>query len=627
MKYGHLMRLCKRYDVISFDIFDTLLKRDVLHPADVFELVELSLANAGAKQYAGFAKRRKEAEGRAREKSRYDEVTFDEIYRELPYSDEDKLVLKRAELKAERAVLRANWKMKKVFGACLKWGKRVYLVSDMYLPRDFLEGVLQSAGYSGYDGLYLSCEYRQTKRSGKLFQTLCKKEGIRPERVLHIGDSRYADCIGPARSGMRFAHVKRMDKDTIYYDVPKDSDSIDSKCLFAFLSNREGRIKSREERVGYEVLGPVIYGYCQWLHENIDGRDAKAWFAARDMYLFVKAYRMMYGKGGDVSYVYLSRKSLRPAYARAAGSLAKSGDAFARGKYSIRQIITYMGYSLDDANLDGDVDVDAQAYDARRLSESEEIGRILNSPAIKKEEERLCENALSYLRGQGLFDNDVLLADVGWHGTTQHLLSVIQKKETCRHHIEGYYIGCLDSTNEKIGRDAYHSFIFDESSDCMFMNGSILLECMILAPHGTTLRYGEEGGDAKPVLESGEEVPKIVLAIQSGAMRFVRDMCGSGLGDVIRLQPETAAKAFEKLAGEPLKEELEAIGELDFENFYSSKMASPQGLWHYILHAGDFFHDFKYSPWRIGFLYRLFKVRLPYARIYTAIRRMGGRIT
>lgn len=33
------------YDVVSFDIFDTLLKRNVLHPTDIFSIMEKKVSD------------------------------------------------------------------------------------------------------------------------------------------------------------------------------------------------------------------------------------------------------------------------------------------------------------------------------------------------------------------------------------------------------------------------------------------------------------------------------------------------------------------------------------------------------------------------------------------------------
>ena len=40
MNYEWLKPIATKYSVISFDIFDTLLKRDVYKPKDLFELIE-----------------------------------------------------------------------------------------------------------------------------------------------------------------------------------------------------------------------------------------------------------------------------------------------------------------------------------------------------------------------------------------------------------------------------------------------------------------------------------------------------------------------------------------------------------------------------------------------------------
>ena len=66
----------KNYDIISFDIFDTLITRKVLHPDDVFyKMIEISKNNK-------FLKDRKQAEENARNKLNKD-VNIYEIYDQL----------------------------------------------------------------------------------------------------------------------------------------------------------------------------------------------------------------------------------------------------------------------------------------------------------------------------------------------------------------------------------------------------------------------------------------------------------------------------------------------------------------------------------------------------------------
>ena len=65
-------------------------------------------------------------------------------------------------------------------------------------------------------------------------------------------------------------------------------------------------------------------------------------------------------------------------------------------------------------------------YNIRKLEEYNEIKEALSSRSIADKEERLAETGILYLKDKGLFDSDIILADVGWHGTTQYILKQIQ---------------------------------------------------------------------------------------------------------------------------------------------------------------------------------------------------------
>ena len=72
------------FDVISFDLFDTLIKRDVPAPQTVFSLTEsMYNSNFPCGQVCNFLNERKRAEKNARKRSVHKEITLDEIYEEL----------------------------------------------------------------------------------------------------------------------------------------------------------------------------------------------------------------------------------------------------------------------------------------------------------------------------------------------------------------------------------------------------------------------------------------------------------------------------------------------------------------------------------------------------------------
>ena len=71
ISYKKLENRLERYDEVAFDIFDTLIKRNVPKPIDVFELMEKCLG------YNDFCKNRIRAEIEARRVSA--EVTLKDI--------------------------------------------------------------------------------------------------------------------------------------------------------------------------------------------------------------------------------------------------------------------------------------------------------------------------------------------------------------------------------------------------------------------------------------------------------------------------------------------------------------------------------------------------------------------
>ena len=87
--------------------------------------------------------------------------------------------------------------------ACHARGQKVYAVSDMYLPKEQIEAMLQKCGLDFLDGVFVSCEYRMQKRSGKLFKLFLQQTALRPAEVLFVGDSPRADFAGAVLAGIR----------------------------------------------------------------------------------------------------------------------------------------------------------------------------------------------------------------------------------------------------------------------------------------------------------------------------------------------------------------------------------------------------------------------------------------
>lgn len=194
--------LIDKHNVISFDIFDTLLIRDVYDPTDVFEYVgEIFFGENNGK---GFKQKRIKAESVARKKVSNGEVNLEDIY--LCMDEED--LIKRERLKAielqyeiEHCICRK--KMYKVFDYAFNTGKQIVLISDMYLPIETIMKMLEKCGYESYKyKLYISNQYHVNKVEGLLFDRVFTELGIDKNTVIHFGDNIYADIKGAKKAGI-----------------------------------------------------------------------------------------------------------------------------------------------------------------------------------------------------------------------------------------------------------------------------------------------------------------------------------------------------------------------------------------------------------------------------------------
>lgn len=203
---------------VSFDVFDTLVVRNVAVPEDVFTLVEYQYNQRHPdKCLDDFKMQRIKAEGNLRKYRQSvgqmpEEVTFDEIYQVLfPIYTEETEELKKLEIETELSICVPNQEMLAYFTQFLEKGLAVFLISDMYLPAKVIEEILDKCGVKGYRKLYVSSELGMTKRYGKLFEVVLKENQFVAKEMLHIGDHLIADYQMPRKFGMNaFLYQKKI---------------------------------------------------------------------------------------------------------------------------------------------------------------------------------------------------------------------------------------------------------------------------------------------------------------------------------------------------------------------------------------------------------------------------------
>ena len=203
--------MLKKYDVISFDIFDTLIERTCSVPADIFELT--GEAVLGKDKALQFRADRIEAEHNARHKKTGGEVNISDIYNEL---DSAYAAFSQQLMAEEQRQEIVNCKKKEsmygFFQKCVASDKCVILVSDMYLPEQVIIKMLEKCGIAGYDDIYISNCYNSNKLTGKLFELVMDERGTDRKKIIHIGDSVKADYIGARKAGIRSILIGRKNR-------------------------------------------------------------------------------------------------------------------------------------------------------------------------------------------------------------------------------------------------------------------------------------------------------------------------------------------------------------------------------------------------------------------------------
>ncbi|WP_022760437.1 HAD family hydrolase [Butyrivibrio sp. AD3002] len=190
----------KRYDIISFDIFDTLITRAVNTPSDVFDMVGERIGNTSFKEL------RIAAEETARRNTIGREPNIDEVYKYLDIQDKNNTL--NIELETELNVCKCNPYMLEIVNDLQKIGKKIIVVSDMYLSSLFLKGMLNKNGYDQLNCVYVSNEYRVSKYDGKLYRLL-SEEAIGGDSIIHVGDNEHSDYYMALENGWKALHYRK----------------------------------------------------------------------------------------------------------------------------------------------------------------------------------------------------------------------------------------------------------------------------------------------------------------------------------------------------------------------------------------------------------------------------------
>lgn len=570
----YLISETKKFEYISFDIFDTLLFRNVGDYKDIFYFVEEKYNQQFSDKISNFRAARIIAEQKARNEGQRDDITLDDIYDRLSYPNYIKNRLKKIELQSEFKSVFPNTIMVDFLLSCKKNGKKIIIATDMYLPKCIIYEMLKKCGiHKEYiDNIFISGEIGLSKYSGRLFHYILNTLKINSDSICHIGDNKISDIKRPKDYGIKsFFRV---------YNLPiKVYGEGTSNWKLNYIvklaqSNYLNCIPTSPYRIAYSAMGPFIISFCNWL-KTISEKGGTIGFVAREGYLLKKCYDLLYPEQNTL-YVRYNKNVLRLPMLY----LNPTIECFLktipyRDYYSKNELYTLL--HIDNISKIEQIN---KWTPFNRVQRSDMYGeefsswfiKILNIIHEETEEQYMALTQELILLSK--ITNKVLLVNNSLNGNAQSMLNIICKKSTINLTFCGVQFiatrKCKDTLKENL-----HVFFDDSNIDNtykrIFANYSLLIEHLMFEECGSAKIIKRSNSRPIYILDDmGIEVKNhnIIMSIQDSIILYVKQWKANEFD----IKPTVGVDLLIKFLSDPFRDDVEYLMHLYDEDFFGVSM-------------------------------------------------------
>lgn len=499
--------------VVSFDLFDTLVMRQVLLYTDIFEILDHYLQEDNI-VIPDFINRRLASE---KELAKYGAPTLSEIYEHLleglcdkPDIDGDTLAEMEWKIDYDTIIPRSS--VCNIYQEIVKSGKLVFIVTDTYYRKKQIKKILEKCDIRDFADIYVSCEYN----TGKTQELFCKfKSSVSAQTYLHIGDDLAADIEFPSKQGMDIFHI---------YSGIDLLDELGSFGMEAYINNLADRVKiglfvsrifnnpfqferetgkveiQKSVDTGYLLCAPLLCDFLLWFCRRIREEGIRnVFFPSRDGYLLQKLYEMIEKK--ESIYFLTSRTA-----AIRAGMEDVSDIAY---------IDSMKFFGTADENLFMRFGIDS---DKGLTTDEKEIGLINYSDAILDHAKIQRRNYKRYIEQLEIQRGDIAFFDFAAKGTTQ---MYVQK--LVNHHLKGFYFLQLEPEfmkDKSLDIEPFYSR--EETDNSVAFDDYYILETILTAPYPQVLEFDEFGNPVYAKETRNEQSIRCVNEIQEGILDYFK---------------------------------------------------------------------------------------------------------
>ncbi len=533
--------LLAQYDIVSFDLFDTLIMRNVFFPQDVWAIMDRIVRHEWGWPL-NFLEWRKTAAALSEPYADIFSIYASRHESNHQLSEDDRKRLVQLEFETELSVALPRQEMVRLFHQAQSRGKRTYILSDMHLPGAILLPLLEKCGITaGETNIWVSCEKKTGKADGGLWEMFIREipDG---KKALHIGDDVQADAMIPRKFSVDSHAVMSaacMLEHSSLSSVPpricsQYASFVMGKVAAALCSNpfafskSKGKITLEDEYVlGYCVFGPVVYTFLRWLEEMTAKHEVEQLlFFARDGYFLHLDYLYMTGlKGGSGTrsiYLEISRRA-----------------AMVAAVQSIKDLEDVVRFPYNGCFADFMSDRFSLAVDKRSGRENGAFISTINDfrkvmelclryeDEIQEEAARERKAYLEYL-GKIDFNRKTACVDLFLYGHTQYYLSKLLNRNLLGFHMAADISPqnrCLEN-NRLI--PCFQDALDVNASKCMIHRNCNLLESFLTAPNGMLMKIGEHGEFLYGKTGKNQEYFDARIRMNCGVQRFIHDMSSCG---------------------------------------------------------------------------------------------------
>jgi FMN phosphatase YigB (HAD superfamily) len=539
MDAGQLLSLIRKADIVSFDLFETLVTMQAFRSDDILEQAVYNLdSELGCG--SGLAEARKAAEHRLI--SKYGTFHYDigQIYDEMKDSfgiDPGVLLsLKDHELQLILELAVPRTAVVDLMHRCAELDKPCHIISDTCLDASSIQHILHKCGIPSVSGVWLSSLCGAAKAEGSLFDKF--RDAQSQCNFLHIGDNSESDIMQAEKRGFSACKILSPSEDLLTSSLAaltdharSASDGIAIGMVTSRLFNNPFSDASRgiectigdESTFGYIVLGPIIAAYIIWLIRQLERTRAdRLLFFAREGFLLHQAYELTkecfcLDFLPEAIYFKTSRRMAAvAAIQNPQDALDLLNDSFSGTVAELLEIRFGVPCRWKNPQL--------------AVVNSDEVA----AESVMAQIDEILENAFTeriayqhYMDDLGLgLANCIAVADYGIKGTIQHHLQRILGKR-----LDGFYVtgfvglhnpyGMADNTSALLPQDPLPKA---EIWNCYRYH--LLAESVLTAPEGMYIKTLPGGRDFKNEAVGNNSIFPQKAAMQEGILAFLKELTG-----------------------------------------------------------------------------------------------------